>query len=127
MTYTLRVDGPQIVHGPVERAVRVGDALMLECGTNLMSNPPANITWRNASGSVVVDGPRFNLINDDTGVRLGFTSTNLEDIGNWMCSVRVEGSSITMPDGEVVNNVLVGEEVFNITLYVIGGLRYFLV
>ena len=116
--------GPDLDFGPEERAVLLGDSLSLLCGTNLMSNPPsANITWLDPLGNKVVDDDRYNLINDDTGVRLELNGSRANDVGVWMCIVSVEGSDVTLPSGETRSSFVVGMKMLNISLQVVGKLH----
>ena len=112
-------DGPDILPGPMQVAVRLGDPLSLVCGTNLMSNPSAAITWRDPNG--VVDNTRYDLVNDGTGIRLNFTNTISSDTGTWTCSVLVEGNNVTVGN-KTQPRLLIGERNITIDLTVVGEL-----
>ncbi len=111
--------GPEIRFGPRERAVRLGDALELVCGTGLESNPPATITWRDPTGVVVMDNARYTLINNANGVVLGFTNTISSDMGNWTCEVRVDGVNVITTNGGTAD-IMIGREVNTIFLSIVG-------
>ena len=120
---SIHSDGPEIEYGPTERAVRLGDPLMLLCGTGLDSNPRATVMWLDPAGGVVADNDRYDLIQDDAGiVRLDFNRTIDTDMGIWTCSIRVEGVNVTLPNGGGITPTrLIGSERSrSITLYIVG-------
>lgn len=117
----LSKDGPQIVRGPEERAVRLGDPLMLECGSGLDSNPEATVTWRDPEGAEVVDNARYDLIQSDAGlVRLDFANTIPSDMGTWRCEIRVDGINVTLPGGDIGNRLIGSEVNIEILLHIVG-------
>ena len=86
-----------------------------------MSNPPATIIWQDLRGGMVMDNSRYDIISDVAGVRLNFTDTNLNDNGQWTCSVAVAGQNITVsPNSEVISMAEVGREEFEIEVFVVG-------
>ena len=113
--------GPVIVLGPAERAVGLGDPLDLVCGTGLESNPLATITWRDPSGAVVTDSPRYTLVNNETGVRLLFANTIPSDMGEWTCEVRVNGEDVTTANGALAD-ILIGVQTLSVDLFIVGEL-----
>ena len=98
----------------------LNDSLDLVCGTDLMSNPPATVTWTDPQGNVVMNNSRYTLVNDNTGVRLLFATTIPSDEGTWTCEVRVDTVNVTMESGEVNSTFLVGRQTNNIALFVVG-------
>ena len=97
----------------------LGDPLELVCGTGLQSNPPATITWRDPNGDVVVDSPRYTLVNDGREVRLILNNTIRSDMGTWMCEVRVNGEDVTTASGDRAD-ILIGNETLLIDLFFVG-------
>ena len=111
--------GPEITPGPNLVGVAVPDLHELVCGTDLVSNPPSIITWTDPMGNMVVNGGRYTIISDSNSVRLELASTIPEDDGTWTCTICVNGVNVTMPGGEIVEEVLINEVNILIDLYIV--------
>ena len=110
---SMMIVGPSIRRGDSQRAVELGAPLSLLCGDQLMSNPPATITWQDPRGGVVMDNARYDLVNDVTGMRLNFTNTTLSNNGQWTCNVTVMGRDITVRQNIVVAEIEVDHIQYN--------------
>ena len=67
-------------------------------------------------GNITVDGER---INGSDSVRLELNSTIPADNGTWTCIITVNGVNVTMPGGEIVEEVLIDKVVVFIDLYIV--------
>jgi hypothetical protein len=83
-----------------------------------MSNPPPVIQWTRPSGDEVVDGVDSRL-SIQSGV-LAFEETTAEDNGTWICLVMVEGVNVTVPGGEVISSLEIGNASNSVELIVTG-------
>ena len=117
---SMMIVGPSIRRGDTQRAVELGAPLSLLCGDQLMSNPPATITWQDPRGGVVTDNTHYELVNDGTGVRLNFTNTTLSDNGRWTCNVTVTGKDVTVSLNIEVAEVEVAHIQYEIDVFVVG-------
>ncbi len=66
-----------------------------------------------------MDNARYTLINNATGVVLGFTDTNSSDMGNWTCEVRVDGVNVTTASGDTAD-IMIGRRVSTVALSIVG-------
>lgn len=88
-------------------------SVSLLCGTNLVSFPPATITWTNPKGNILArgNGSLYTPISDETGVRLEISTVSFLDVGIWTCTIRTWEEDSSRPNGIFV----VGER--NITIH----------
>ena len=93
----------------------------LVCGTNLDSNPDANITWTGPQGeSVVANNGRYTLFNDRERVRLVINAIQEADMGTWTCIVRVDGIDVTTESGDVADTLIGSVLMHSIELTIVG-------
>ena len=105
------------------RAVRLGDSVSLLCGTNIVSNPAAIVTWLDPLGRDIAQDPRFRALSSESSVALEITSATRADEGEWTCVLRVEGTNLRRLEGGVDPNItIIGEERLSINLTVVGKL-----
>ncbi len=65
--------------------------VVLLCGTELSSNPPATISWSDSNGNVMDFGStKFQLHHDSSSVSLLVRKLVEGDTGTWTCMVHVE-------------------------------------
>ena len=76
--------------GPIQDWVHLGENISLVCGTALVSNPQAIISWMAPDGTRVLDNFRYKLENGPDTVRLNITHSILNDTGMWLCEIKVE-------------------------------------
>ena len=86
-------------------AVAPGQPVTLVCGTNLRSNPPATIQWRDNNGAVLSVGGRYVFGNGYDIVHLNISSTGSSDNDTWSC---------------ILNNGVFAPLTVNVLLFVIG-------
>ena len=84
----------------------------LVCGYNLVSHPPAIISWSDPQGITVERSSFYTLENEPREVRLNISNATKENNGTWKCSVTVRYYS----------NALINTIEFNVSLTVIGEL-----
>ena len=70
-------------------------------------------------GNMVVNGGRYTIISDSNSVRLELAGTIPEDHSTWTCTISVNGVNVTMPGGEIVEEVLINEANILIDLYIV--------
>ena len=93
-------------------AVALGQPVTLVCGTNLRSNPPSTIQWRDNNGTLLSAGGRYVFGNGSDFVHLNISSTALSDNGTtWTC---------------ILNNGVFASRTMSIVLFVIGKHSNFL-
>ena len=87
-------------------AVALGQPVTFVCGTNLNSNLPSTIQWRDNNGTVLSAGGRYVFGNGSNIVYLNISSTALSDNGTtWTC---------------IINNGVFANCIVNIVLFFIG-------
>ena len=87
-------------------AVLQGQPVTLVCGTNLRSNPPSTIQWRDNNGTAFSASGRYVFGNGPDIVHLNVSSTSLSDNGTtWTC---------------ILNNGIFASNKVNIILLIIG-------
>ena len=108
--------------GPLRRYILLNDSLSLVCGTDLDSNPQAEVTWMAPDGTTIMDNARYNLENGPLFVRLNFTHTIPSDDGLWKCRILVESEQYVVIDGQLVrwDQSPIGQTMVDIELVVIG-------
>ena len=111
--------------GPVQHWVLLGEDVSLICGTALVSNPQAIISWVAPDGTRVLDNSRYNLENGPDTVRLNITNSVMNDTGMWRCEIKVE-SEVSNDDLILTRRTMIGAPLqHDIQLTVIG--RYTLI
>ena len=118
-----RTDGPDITPGPMQHYVLVGDPVFLVCGTSLVSNPAATISWRDIQGMEIQNAGRYTYNNGPETVQLNFSFTRTSDTGVWTCRIVViDNDVMTASEGRLVprDNKEIGEEMYPIMLTVVG-------
>ena len=115
-------DGPDVVQGPAERAVRLGDPVMLLCGTDLDSNPQATVRWTSPAGQPITNNDRYDLTQNNAGtVRLDFTNATIGDRGIWVCNITVSAMQVSQPNSDMLlSETTVGTFISEITLHLVG-------
>ena len=63
--------------------------MKLICGSNLDSNPVANISWTNAKGEPITNSEKYTINNGPEEVSLEIAGVNKDDNGTWTCTVHV--------------------------------------
>ena len=86
----------------------------LVCGYNLVSHPPAIISWSDPQGNPVERSSFYTLENEPREVRLNISNATKENNGTWKCNVTVNYSNASTNTIE-----------FNVSLMVIGELLLF--
>lgn len=71
-------------------AVEGGNASLV-CGEDLVSRPPATVTWSDSRGNSPRGDARVQLDNGPSSVSLRLRGVTRGDAGNWICSLHVEG------------------------------------
>ena len=94
-----------VTTGPSLVAAAPGQPATLVCGTNLRSNPPSSILWRNSNGVTLTTGGRYAFGNGSDNVYINISSTATSDNGTWSC---------------VLNNGVFAPLVVNIVLFIVG-------
>eukprot|EP00731_Ephydatia_muelleri_P011647 Em0006g541a len=95
---------PVITTGPSLVAAVLGQPATLVCGTNLRSNPPSSILWKNSNGVTVTTGGRYAYGNGSDNVYIIVSNTTTSDNGTWSC---------------VLNNGVFGPLTMNIVLFIV--------
>lgn len=106
----------------------LNDGLSLICGTELDSNPRANITWTAPDGTTVMNDSQYYLENGPGIVRLSIANTSLYDSGMWQCEITVESERHIVNNGKLLNisdPVLIGTPIQRELQVVIIGLQSF--
>ena len=98
----------------------MGKQMSLLCGTNLTSNPTADITWIDPFGNEVVNNSLYTLINNNRSVRLNKSRVEDQDMGMWMCVIRVTGTNVTLNNGMIQRSLLIGIRTIAIHLSIVG-------
>ena len=85
--------------------------MLLLCGENLLSNPPATVMWLDNGGRTVEpSNSRISISDGPASVSLSLRNLTEEDSGNWTCMIAVEN---------------VGTANFTIALTVVGEVTVF--
>ena len=63
--------------------------MKLICGSNLVSNPVANISWTNAKGEPITNSEKYTINNGPEEVSLDIAGVYKDDNGTWTCTVAV--------------------------------------
>ena len=112
--YTHCIDGPEIVPALIEHTCLENSHVSLVCGYNLVSNPPAIISWSDPQGKLVENNALYTIDNGPREVRLSIFNATKENNGIWKCSLTTKFSNATDSTLEL-----------NIPLMVIGELFFF--
>lgn len=101
-------DGPVILErGPTEQTVRLGDLASLLCVIRYQSHPKPTVTWTHPELHEIHDDYRYNLLDDEKGIRLEFPQFSVNDEGTYVCVLTVKGENVSLPNGTVVPGLLV--------------------
>eukprot|EP00731_Ephydatia_muelleri_P011706 Em0006g600a len=95
---------PVITSGPSLVAAVLGQPATLVCSTNLRSDPPSSILWRNNNETTLTTGGRYVFGNGSDNVYIMVSNTNTSDNGTWSC---------------VLNNGVFGPLTVNIVLFIV--------
>ena len=107
----------------MQHYVLVGDPVSLVCGTSLVSNPAATISWSDIQGMEIQNAGRYTFNNGPDTVHLNFSFTRANDTGVWICEIVViDNDVMTASEGRLVprDNKEIGEEMYSIMLTVVG-------
>jgi hypothetical protein len=63
--------------------------VILICGYELKSNPPATISWTSPSQEIVVNNDSFRMNNGTEEISLMIANVSADDNGTWTCTVEV--------------------------------------
>ena len=111
-----------------QRFVLLNGNLSLVCGTGLISNPQATVTWTAPDGTTVMKNARFSIENGPEVVRLNFTRVLMSDMGVWRCNVTVESQRHIHSGGSLATSIRSGRNRLNHCEYstdiVIGKLTF---
>ena len=100
--------------------VLLGESVSLICGTALVSNPQAIISWVAPDGTRVLDNSRYKLENGPDTIRLNITHSVMNDTGIWQCEIKVE-SEVSNDDLILTGRTMIGTPLqHDIQLTVIG-------
>lgn len=85
------------------------------------SSPRAAVTWQRPDGMTVLqDHEAYLLIQDDTaGIGLVISELDEEDLGLWICTLRVKADNVKTSTG-TFSNLLIGQETIAIFLNMDG-------
>ena len=113
--------------GPLRRYILLNNSLSLVCGTDLDSNPQAEISWMAPDGTTIMDNARYDLENGPRFVRLNFTHTIPSDSGIWKCQILVASEQYIVSGGQLVqqDRSPIGQTMVDIELVFIGKFHYF--
>ena len=118
------IDGPEMLPGPKDHYVLSGDPISLICGYDLVSNPPAIVSWTNPLGATVTSGGKYSMDSGPQVVRLNISNISEDLAGKWMCHVKVADSRVhkVSESGRLIqdHNSTIGHHVFETYLTVIG-------
>lgn len=120
MTYSHSTDGPDITAEGVGYSVPEGGEVTLVCGRGLSSNPPAEISWFNPSGSLI---SRDTPSSEEEVVSLRLPAVRANDSGVWRCELRVRDPEVVMFNGGMLivrNNTEIGSRSIPVYLTVVG-------
>ena len=90
------------------------------CGRGLSSNPPAEISWFNPSGSLV---SRSTVRSEEEVVSLPLSSARANDSGVWRCELRVRDPDVVVFSGGMLvarTNTEIGSRNIPVYLTVVG-------
>ena len=93
-SYLVHLDFPDIeADNLMLQSSNMNDRKIIVCTRNLVSNPPAVITWTNPEGENVKNDARYSyksIINKPEDVTLTIISVSERDSGTWTCNILVK-------------------------------------